>query len=112
MPDALRDDVYRRPLATALERLELGPGWTCVDVGAGGGDVSVALAEIVGRTGRVYAVDSDPRARDVVAAAAAEHSQVIAITQAGEDLLLPELVDLAFCRFLLMHVFDPAVVLN
>lgn len=83
-----------------------------MDVGAGGGDVSVALAEIVGRSGRVYAVDSDPRARDEVASAAAEHSQVLAITQAGEDLLLPEAVDLAFCRFLLLHVFDPLVVLE
>jgi len=108
----LRDDVYRRPLAVALERLGIGPGWKCVDVGAGGGDVTVALAEIVGRSGRVYAVDSDPRARDVAAAAAAEHSQVLAITQAGEDLLLPELVDLAFCRFLLLHVLDPVVVLD
>ena len=112
MPDALRDDVYRRPLATALERLGIGPGWRCVDVGAGGGDVSVALAEIVGRDGRVYAVDSDPRARDVAAAAAAAFSQVLAVTQAGEDLVLPELVELAFCRFLLMHVLDPAVVLR
>ncbi|MHB8681653.1 MAG: class I SAM-dependent methyltransferase [Acidimicrobiales bacterium] len=111
MPDALRDDVYRRPLATALDRLGIGPGWRCVDVGAGGGDVSVALAAIVGREGRVYAVDSDPRARDEAAAAAAAYSQVLAITQAGEDLLLPELVDLAFCRFLLMHVIDPSVVL-
>jgi SAM-dependent methyltransferase len=109
---ALRDDVYRRPLAVALDRLGIEPGWKCVDVGAGGGDVSVALAEIVGRSGRVYAVDSDPRARDVVAAAAAEHSQVIAITQAGEDLLLPEAVDLAFCRFLLLHVYEPSVVLE
>ena len=109
---ALRDDVYRRPLAVALDRLGIEPGWKCVDVGAGGGDVSVALAEIVGRSGRVYAVDSDPRARDVVAAAAAEHSQVIAITQAGEDLLLPEPVDLAFCRFLLLHVYEPSVVLE
>ncbi len=111
MPDALRDDVYRRPLATALERLGLGPGWRCVDVGAGGGDVSVALASVVGRDGRVYAVDSDPLARDEVAAAAAAHSQVIAITQAGEDLQLPEPVDLAFCRFLLLHVVDPTAVL-
>ena len=47
----LRDDVYRRPLATALERLGLEAGWRCVDVGAGGGDVSVALAEMVGRDG-------------------------------------------------------------
>jgi len=57
----LRDDVYRRPLATALDRLGVEGGWRCVDVGAGGGDVSVALAEVVGRDGRVYAVDSDPR---------------------------------------------------
>jgi SAM-dependent methyltransferase len=107
----LRDDVYRRPLATALERLGIGPGWTCADVGAGGGDVSVALAEIVGRGGRVYAVDSDPMARDEVAETAATHSQVVAITQSGEDLILPEQVDLAFCRFLLLHVMDPSVVL-
>jgi SAM-dependent methyltransferase len=108
----LRDDVYRRPLATALSRLGLAPGWRCVDVGAGGGDVSVALAEMVGRDGRVYAVDSDPAARDEVARAAAAHAQVIALTQAGEDLSLPEEVDLAFCRFLLLHVLEPAVVVQ
>ncbi len=110
----LRDDVYRRPLATALERLGVGLGWRCADVGAGGGDVSVALAEMVGRDGRVYAVDSDPLARDEVAraAAAAAHAQVIALTQAGEDLSLPEEVDLAFCRFLLLHVIDPVVVVR
>lgn len=108
----LRNDVYRRPLATALERLGLGEGWRCVDVGAGGGDVSVALAELVGREGRVYAVDRDPSTRDEVARAAALHAQVIAITQAGEDLILPERVDLAFCRFLLMHVYEPGLVLR
>lgn len=108
----LRNDVYRRPLATALDRLGLREGWRCVDVGAGGGDVSVALAEVVGRSGRIYAVDSDPAARDHVAQAAAAHAQVIALTQAGEDLTLPEPVDLAFCRFVLMHVVDPVVVLK
>ena len=108
----LRNDVYRRPLATALDRLGLREGWKCVDVGAGGGDVSVALAEVVGKDGRVYAVDSDPTARDEVARAAAAHAQVIGITQAGEDLLLPERVDLAFCRFLLMYVSDPVLVIR
>lgn len=110
-PAALRNDVYRRPLATALERLAVGAGWRVVDVGAGAGDVAVALAEIVGRDGRVYAVDSNPVARDETARAAAAHSQVLAITQRGEDLQLPEPVDLAFCRFLLMHVTDPVSVL-
>src|SRR3954471_23830063 len=110
----LRNDVYRRPLATALDRLALAPGWRCADVGAGGGCVPVALAEMVGRDGRVSAVDSDPAARDEVAkaAAAAGQAQVLAVTQAGEDLMLPEPLDLAFCRFLLLHVHDPAIVLR
>jgi SAM-dependent methyltransferase len=110
----LRNDVYRRPLATALDRLGLREGWRCVDVGAGGGDVTVALARIVGRDGRVYAVDSNPLARDEVARAAVEaaQAQVIALTQDGEDLTLPEPVDLAYCRFVLLHVLDPVVVLR
>jgi SAM-dependent methyltransferase len=83
-----------------------------VDVGAGAGDVAVALAEVVGHEGRVYAVDSDPAARDETARAAALHTQVVAITQRGEDLRLPEPVDLAFCRFLLLHVAEPAAVLR
>lgn len=109
----LRNDVYRRPLATAMDRLGLREGWVCVDVGAGGGDVTVALARVVGRDGRVYAVDSDPARRDQVAAAAAgvAAAQVVALTQPAEDLLLPEPVDLAFCRFVLLHVPDPATVL-
>ncbi len=110
--DTLRDDVYRRPLATALDRLGVAQGWRVVDVGAGQGDVSVALAEIVGHDGRVYAVDSDPLARDETAAAAAAYSQVVALTQAAEDLVLPEQVDLAFCRFLLLHVVDPPTVMG
>jgi SAM-dependent methyltransferase len=73
----------------------------------------VALAALVGPSGRVYAVDIDPARRDEVAeaAAAASEAQVIAITQAAEELVLPEEVDLAYCRFLLMHVVDPEVVL-
>lgn len=110
----LRNDVYRRPLATALDRLGLREGWRCADIGAGGGDVTVALARIVGRDGRVYAVDSDPQRRDQVAAAAADaaQAQVVALTQAGEELTLPEPLDLAYCRFLLMHVHEPVLVLS
>lgn len=110
----LRNDVYRRPLATALDRLGLREGWVCADVGAGGGDVTVALARVVGRDGRVYAVDSDPARRDEVAtaAAAAGQAQVVALTQAAEELTLPEPVDLAYCRFVLLHVHDPARVLE
>jgi len=113
MPELdLRNDVYRRPLQTALERLGLGQGWRCADIGAGGGDVTVALARLVGPGARVYAVDIDPARRDEVAEAAAQagDAQVVVITQAAEELVLPEQVDLAYCRFLLMHVTDPLAV--
>lgn len=108
----LRDDVYRRPLETATERLGVGTGWKCVDVGAGGGDVSIALGKIVGPSGRVFAVDIDPERRNQVAAVAAKETQVIALTQAAEELVLPEKVDLAFCRFLLLQVIDPKKVIE
>ena len=108
----LRDDVYRRPLATALERLGIGPGWRCVDVGAGGG----RRLGGPGRGGGPHRAGLRGRQRPAGPGrggrAAAAHSQVLAITQAGEDLVLPEPVDLAFCRFLLLHVIDPAVVLG
>jgi ubiquinone/menaquinone biosynthesis C-methylase UbiE len=103
----LRDDIYRRPLVTALERVGIERGWTVADVGAGNGDVSVALATVVGETGRVYSIDIDPRRRNDVASRASEHSQVVAITQSVEDLALPEPIDLAFCRFLLLGIPSP-----
>lgn len=109
---SLRDDVYRRSLITALERIDVEQGWKCADVGAGNGDVSVALAEVVGQSGRIYAIDIDPRRRNEIAETAAQYSQVIALTQAAEELSLPEKVDLAFCRFLLLGVTDPLLAVS
>lgn len=76
--------------------------------------MTVALARIVGATGRIYAVDRDPLRRDEVARAAAQaaQAQVVAITQAGEELNLPEALDLVYGRFLLLHVHDPLVVVT
>ena len=108
----LRDDVYRRPLATALR------GWASEPVGAASTWAPAAATSRwrwprwSGRDGRVYAVDSDPRRATRSARAAAAHAQVIALTQAGEDLSLPEEVDLAFCRFLLLHVLEPVAVVR
>jgi SAM-dependent methyltransferase len=85
---------------------------TSVDVGAGGGDVTVALAEISGETGRVYAVDIDPIRRNEIAKRAANYSQVVALTQSVEELTLPEKVDLAYARFLLLNVYEPKIAIE
>ena len=47
----LRNDVYRRPLVTALDRLGLREGWKCADVGAGGGTLQQAFITSFFRNG-------------------------------------------------------------
>ena len=109
--DVLPGDVYGRPLATALARAGVGAGWKVADVGAGTGEVAAALVRMVGPEGRVYAVDHDLAPAREVAAAAGAPRQLVVLTQRAEDLALPEPVDLAYCRFLLLHVQDPCAVL-
>ncbi|PRW63491.1 methyltransferase [Actinopolyspora mortivallis] len=48
----------------ALRKLGVGTGQVCLDVGAGAGSVSRMLAECVGPSGRVVALDSDTRFLD------------------------------------------------
>src|SRR5258706_16233732 len=42
-----------------LEALGVGPGWRCLEVGAGGGSITRWLCSTVGVKGRVLAVDRD-----------------------------------------------------
>src|SRR5262245_45349242 len=49
-----------RPTTLALfDRAGVRPGMCCVDVGCGGGDVTLDLARLVGPTGRVVGIDID-----------------------------------------------------
>ncbi|HEY3749833.1 MAG TPA: hypothetical protein VGL80_11565, partial [Pseudonocardiaceae bacterium] len=43
-----------------FDRLGVGPGWRCWEVGAGGRSIPEALAAAVGPTGYVLATDIDP----------------------------------------------------
>jgi SAM-dependent methyltransferase len=46
---------------TLLERLGVGHGWTCLELGAGGGSIARWLSSRVGEAGRVVATDLDTR---------------------------------------------------
>jgi SAM-dependent methyltransferase len=52
-----RDPMTRRVLAD----IGVGVGWSCCDVGSGAGTIATWLAEQVGPTGRVVALDVDTR---------------------------------------------------
>ncbi|GIG62528.1 methyltransferase [Longispora fulva] len=47
-----------------LDRLDVGPGWRCLEVGAGAGSIARALAERVAPTGSVVATDIKPHLLD------------------------------------------------
>lgn len=46
--------------AIMLDRIGLGPGWRCLDLGCGPGGITALLSERVGASGRVIGLDADP----------------------------------------------------
>jgi ubiquinone/menaquinone biosynthesis C-methylase UbiE len=52
-------DAYQKP-HEVIEALQLKPGETIADIGAGSGYFTLRFAHQVGESGRVYAVDIDP----------------------------------------------------
>jgi len=82
------------------ERLGLREGWHCLDVGAGTGSLARRLAERVGPTGSVVALDVDTR---FLEAYATERLHVVAADVTAEP--LPEgRFDLVHARLVLEHL--------
>src|SRR4051812_20818565 len=90
-----------------LARIGLAPGWACLDVGCGDGQVTVAMAQVAGPSGRVVGVDVDAEAL-AIARDAAEAAGVSADFRTA-DAAAPidtEPFDLAYARLLLSHLVD------
>jgi SAM-dependent methyltransferase len=85
----------RRLLATGLD-----PGWRCLEVGAGAGSVARWMAAKVGKSGRVLALDANPRFLKELDAPNVEvlHADVCTAN------LPPASMDLVHARFVLIHV--------
>jgi SAM-dependent methyltransferase len=91
-------EILDRHTRAVLERLGAGPGWQCLDLGAGAGSVTGWLAQRVGPDGGVLALDQDPRhigAHELVEARVAD----IRTADLGEAQF-----DLVHARLLLMHL--------
>jgi 2-polyprenyl-3-methyl-5-hydroxy-6-metoxy-1,4-benzoquinol methylase len=83
-----------------LDAIGVGPGWRCLDVGAGGGSVTRMLAERVGSTGSVLATDLDVRLLEPLAS---DRVEILRHDLLAEP--LPEAAfDLVHTRLVLMHV--------
>lgn len=91
--------------------LTLAPGMSVADVGAGRGEMTVALAAEIGPSGRVYATDIDPEALEQIRTrvGAAELRNVTIIQSRARDTGLPtSCCDAVVLRRVYHHLSDPA----
>ncbi len=97
------------------DRLALELNWqqgsVVADIGAGGGEMTLAAAEHVGAAGRVYTTELEAKALAHLEELAAKEKNITAI-QAGETQtnLPPECCDSIFMRLVYHHLTKPAEV--
>ena len=102
-------DEWQQP-ERVLETLAIAPGMHVADVGAGGGYFTFRLADAVGESGRVYAVDVDDDMLDYLRERAAEegYAQVEVVRgDFGDPLLSDGSIDLVFTSNTYHHLSDP-----
>ncbi|HEX8660266.1 MAG TPA: methyltransferase domain-containing protein [Brevundimonas sp.] len=111
----LQHRVWRPRVLDAWRRAGITVGSTVVDAGAGPGWASLDLAEIVGPTGRVHALERSGRFVDVLNRSAAARG-LGNIEAATVDLVTDPLpasgADAFWIRWVLAFVSDPAAVLK
>lgn len=86
-----------------FDRLRVGAGWRCWEVGAGGPGIPQALAAVVGASGHVLATDIDPAWLP-----AGEGYEVRRHDVAADPPPEPGTFDLVHARLVLVHVPDRA----
>jgi ubiquinone/menaquinone biosynthesis C-methylase UbiE len=93
-----------------FELLELQPGMTVGEIGAGRGEMTIEMAKRVGPGGRVYSTELDPaRLADIRAAITREGlTNVVVITAGERSTNLPaECCDAIFMRDVYHHITAP-----
>jgi SAM-dependent methyltransferase len=106
----LQHRVWRPQVLDVFRRAGIAPGETVLDVGAGPGFAAVDLAEIVGRSGKVLALERSRRFLDVLEDRAGRlglanietREQDVAQSGFGQGF-----ADASWCRWLLSLVGDP-----
>jgi ubiquinone/menaquinone biosynthesis C-methylase UbiE len=104
-----RDD-WQKP-EQVIAALGLEPGDQVADLGSGGGYFTFPMAEVVGKTGQVYAVDVDESLLAYIAKQSQKRglSQIKTVLAPTDGLGLPDAsVDLIFLSNVFHHLPDPA----
>jgi ubiquinone/menaquinone biosynthesis C-methylase UbiE len=109
-PAALTADEFTDDVKRLIAAVGLRAGQTIADIGAGQGELTVALAQHVGPSGRVFATEIDPGSRDHIQRATADAGlQHVTVLEAGNARtnLPPACCDLIVVRFVYHHFSEP-----
>jgi SAM-dependent methyltransferase len=91
-----------------LEAAGLRAGMSCLDVGCGGGDVTLKMASLVGAEGHVVGVDCDQSILNLARQEAGKRGLPVTFRSLeAEELAEESTYDLVFARYLLSHLPRP-----
>ncbi len=100
--------------AALFNRAGLGTGMRCIDLGCGGGEVTLEMAKLVAPTGKVIGIDMDEVNIDLARKAGVERgiSNVEFLAGDVNSWDEPDSYDVVYSRFLLHHLSKPLVLLR
>jgi SAM-dependent methyltransferase len=109
------NDVFGEHSRNFLLRAGLAEGMRVLEIGCGTGSMTIWLARQVGINGEVIAIDASKEqleiARTAAEASGITNIQFLCSTIEALD-FQSEVIDLAYCRFFLMHVKNPKQILH
>jgi SAM-dependent methyltransferase len=94
------ESIYDPGTMRHIDALGVGPGWSCLELGGGGGSITAWLCQRVGRSGRVVATDLDTRFLDAID----EHNLEVLCHNCVEEELPDSSFDLIHARLLFEHL--------
>jgi SAM-dependent methyltransferase len=101
--------VMSGPTTRLFEEIGVAPGWDCLDVGSGGGQVTTALAGLVAPNGSVIGVDTDETTLLHAATSARDEGVGNVHFEKADAYALPyrDRFDLAYARLVLCYLTEP-----
>ena len=102
------EQAFYETAKKALERISVKPGQSILDFGARIGLYAIPAADIVGRSGRIIALDKNAEALDALRMATDKRPQLEIVQTEGQlDLAFPDdLFDMIFFFDVIQHVSD------
>jgi len=103
-------DITRR----LIGECDIQPGMRVLDIGCGAGDVSMLLAEAVGPSGLVVAIDREARAIETTRSrgVTAGHHNIEAVVATDAEIPNAQPFDAALGRYVLVHQRDPVAMIR